>query len=208
MDWGALGKKIAGIGADVLGEALPFPGSGPAVDALASAFGVSSDDPDAISEAIAQDPEAAAKLKKIELDHKAQLEQIRKDHKEQMREYQAQDVQGAREFSAKEMKSDDPYVRHTRPKVVRMTMWLMAAFVVLFTVAIGIVLALPYEIPETNADLAAQGLSYLAGVVFLAFATAFRSYTTRRSMDKMTAAGQMPEGLVDKLGKAFGRGKK
>ena len=204
MDWGKLGQQIASAGADILGEALPFPGSGAAVDALASAFGVSKD-PDAISEAIAKDPEAAAKIKKVELDHKAQLEQIRKDHKEQMREYQAQDVQGARDFAAKELQSEDKYVRRTRPKIVRMTMWLMVAFVVLFAIILGVVLALPHEIPQTNADLASQGLSYLAGVVFLAFATAFRSYTTRRSMDKMTAAGQMPEGLVDKIGKAFGK---
>ena len=204
MDWGALGKKIAGIGADVLGEALPFPGSGAAVDALASAFGVEKD-PDAISEAIAKDPEAAAKIKEVELNHKAQLERIRTDHKEQMREYQAQDIQGGRELSAKELQSEDKYVRRTRPQVVRMTMWLMIVFVVLFACILGALLFVPYEVPETNANLASEGLSYLAGVVFLAFATAFRSYTTRRSMDKMTAAGQMPEGLVDKIGKAFGK---
>jgi len=204
MDWTKLGKQIADTGAQILGEALPFPGSGMAADALSAALGTEKD-PDAISEAIAKDPEAAAKLKEVELNHKAQLEQIRKDHKEQMREYQAQDIQGGRELSIKELQSEDSYVRRTRPKVVRMTMWLMVAFVALFVLILGAVLLVPYEIPETNAQLGAEGLSYLAGVVFLAFATAFRSYTTRRSMDKMTAAGQMPEGLVDKIGKAFSK---
>lgn len=76
MDWGKLGKQIASTGADILGEALPFPGSGAAVDAVASAFGVSSDDPNAISKAISQDPEAAAKLKQIEAERETELKRI------------------------------------------------------------------------------------------------------------------------------------
>ncbi len=204
MDWGSLGKKIADMGAQVLGEAIPFPGAGLAADAVSAALGTEKD-PDSISKAIEDDPDAYAKLKEVELNHKAQLKEIAADHKEQMREYQAQDVQGARSFAAKELKSEDEYVRRTRPKVVRMTMWLVVAFIALFVAILGAVLLIPYEIAETNASLGAEGLSYLAGVVFLTFATAFRSYTTRRSMDKMTEAGQVPETFTDKITKAFSK---
>lgn len=72
MNWKDLGSTIAGMGADILGEALPFPGAGMAVDAIASAFGADRE-PEAIREAIEADPEAAAKLKEIEATHEAAL---------------------------------------------------------------------------------------------------------------------------------------
>ncbi len=72
MNWKDLGSTIAGMGADILGEALPFPGAGAAVDAIASAFGADRE-PSDIQKAIERDPQAAAKLKKIEADHEAAL---------------------------------------------------------------------------------------------------------------------------------------
>lgn len=75
MDWGSLGKKIADMGAQVLGEAIPVPGAGIAADLVSKALGADKD-PDKISEALQQDPEAAAKLKQIEADHKEALKEI------------------------------------------------------------------------------------------------------------------------------------
>lgn len=202
MDWGELGKQIIDKGGQILGEALPFPGTGAAADALSAALGCDKS-PDAISEAIAKDPKAAAKIRQVELDHKAQLKEIRADHKEEMRKLQAQDAEGAREFGMKEMESEDPYIRRTRPKVVRMSMWLVVGFVVVSVLLFAAVMLVPWQIPETNANLGARGYAYLAGIVFAAFGTAFRSYTTRRSMDKMVAAGQTPKSFTDKLSDAF-----
>lgn len=206
MDWKSLGSKVAQMGAEILGEAIPFPGADDALSALADQLGTEKK-PGAMSDALDEHPEATAKLREIELKYKTELERIRKEHKQEMRGYQAQDAQGARDFAAKEMKSEDQFVRRTRPMVVRMSMWLVVAFVALFVLILGAVLLVPCKIPETNADLGARGLSYLAGVVFMTFATAFRSYTTRRSMDKMTEAGQVPESLTDKIGKVFSRKK-
>ncbi len=206
MDWKSLGTKVAQMGAEVLGEAIPWPGADDALSELAAQLGAEKK-PGAISDALDENPEAATKLREIELKYKTKLEKIRKEHTEQMREYQAQDAQGARDFSAKELKSEDQYVRRTRPKVVRMSMWLVVIFIGLFVAILGAVLLVPYKIPETNAELGAKGLSYLAGVVFMTFATAFRSYTTRRSMDKMTEAGQVPESFTDKITRAFSRKK-
>lgn len=72
MNWKKLGSQIAGMGADILGEALPFPGAGAAVDAVANAFGAERK-PGAISEAIQNNPEAATKLREIEANHEAEL---------------------------------------------------------------------------------------------------------------------------------------
>ena len=76
MDWGSLGKKIADMGAQVLGEAIPLPGAGMAADLVSKALGTSKD-PDKIAEAMQQDPEAAAKLKQIEADHEEELKRIK-----------------------------------------------------------------------------------------------------------------------------------
>ncbi|WP_200256101.1 hypothetical protein [Halorhodospira neutriphila] len=72
MNWKELGGTIADMGADLLGEALPFPGAGAAVDALAAAFG-GERDPDRIAEAVKADPKAAAKLREIESEHESAL---------------------------------------------------------------------------------------------------------------------------------------
>jgi len=204
MDWKSLGSKVAQMGAEVLGEAIPFPGADDALGALADQLGTDKK-PGAISDALDEHPDAVAKVKEIELKYQTKLERIRKEHKEQMREYQAQDAQGARDFAAKEMKSDDPYVRQTRPMVVRMAAWLVVLYVAGMFVGLCIISAVPFKIPETNADLVKSGIMYLSGLVFTTFGTAFRSYTTRRSMDKMVEAGQTPESFTDKIGKAFSR---
>jgi hypothetical protein len=76
MDWGAIGKQIASKGADLLGEAIPIPGTDFALDLVADALGTSKD-PDEISKAIEQDPEAALKLRKAELNNETELRRIK-----------------------------------------------------------------------------------------------------------------------------------
>lgn len=73
MDWGSLGQKIAGLGAEVLGEAIP--GGGMAVDIVSQVLGVEKN-PDKIAQAIDADPEAAVKLKRIEADRETELKRI------------------------------------------------------------------------------------------------------------------------------------
>ena len=203
MDWGSLGKKIADMGAQVLGEALPFPGAGVAADALSAALGCEKD-PDAISEAIAKDPEAAAKIKEVELNHKAQLKEIAADHKEEMRKYQAQDTQGARSFAATELQSDDKYVRRTRPEMVRFTVKGGIAYIFLSTAALCLLSVLDV-VSEAEADLLFEFLKYQSGFVVGMIYMVFRTYTTRRSQDKaMEKMGALPEGLMDKAAKLIG----
>ncbi len=76
MDWGSIGSKIANMGADLLGEAIPIPGAGIALDAVANALGTSKNK-DEIAKALEQDPEAAAKLKKAQMEHEAELKRIK-----------------------------------------------------------------------------------------------------------------------------------
>lgn len=77
MDWKTLGKKIAKVGAPILGTAVGGPLGGAAAGALvAGLFGTSPDDPEAIAQAIAGDPQAAVKLRELELAHKVDLERM------------------------------------------------------------------------------------------------------------------------------------
>lgn len=75
MDWGSLGKQIADMGAQVLGEAIPMPGAGMAADLVSKALDTEKD-PTKISQALQDNPDAAAKLKQIEADHEEELKKI------------------------------------------------------------------------------------------------------------------------------------
>jgi hypothetical protein len=75
MDWGELGKQIAGTGAKLLGEAIPIPGAGVVADMAAEALGTDKD-PDAMAEALKKDPQAAAKLKEVEAKHKEEMRRL------------------------------------------------------------------------------------------------------------------------------------
>ena len=93
MDWGSLGKKIADMGAQVLGEAIPLPGAGMAADALSEALGCEKD-PDKIAQALQNDPDAYAKIKKIEAERETELKRIaaknERHDKEQVTQRQSQ----------------------------------------------------------------------------------------------------------------------
>lgn len=199
MDWKKLGKQIIDNGAQILGDVLPYPGTSAAADALSEAFGVEKD-PDAISQAIANDPNAAAKIRKVELNHKAQLKEIAAEHKEEMRGYEAQDTQGARNLSIKEMQNEDPYVRRTRPKMVRMTVWLAVGFVAAIVIFCVALIAFSDSLTPPEVSLLVSMMKYVGGFVMAMVIIMFRSYTTRRSMDKaMQMTGTMPSSLGDKL---------
>jgi len=76
MDWKALGTKVAQMGAEVLGQAIPLPGADEVLGALADQLGTEKD-PDKIAKAIENDPEARLKLEKIQSEHEATLKKIK-----------------------------------------------------------------------------------------------------------------------------------
>jgi len=76
MDWGNIAKKVASMGAQVLGEAVP--GGGIAADIISGALDTEKD-PESINKALENDPKAAFKLKQAELDHEEELKQIEAD---------------------------------------------------------------------------------------------------------------------------------
>ena len=203
MDWGSLGKKIAGMGAEILGDAIPFPGADDAISALAQELGVA-EKPGAISDALDENPEAARKLEKIQNQHEENLLKIRNDHKQEMRKMGLKDTQGARSFAATELQSDDKYVRRTRPEMVRVTVKGGILYIFLSTLALCL-LTIFDVVSEAEADLLFQFLKYQSGFVVGMIYMVFRTYTTRRSQDKaMEKMGVLPDGIMDKAAKLIG----
>ena len=70
----SLGSVIRSAGAKLLGNAIPA--GGMMVDLVSDLFGVDSDDPEEIEQAIAKDPQAAPKLRELELKHREVIESI------------------------------------------------------------------------------------------------------------------------------------
>jgi|GEM_PF-1794639 len=141
-------------------------------------------------------------------EQRTELEKFAKKHEQRMRELGLQDTQGARSFAAKELQSDDQYVRRTRPKMVRMVVWLAILFVFAVMVLVGIVLGFSDSLDESEVSLLIGMMQYVGGFVFGMVVIMFRSYTTRRSMDKaMEMTGTMPSSLTDKMMQMVG-GKK
>lgn len=76
MDWKALGKKIASIGAPLLGGAIGGPAGAALGGIVAEALGVETNDPNEIALAIDKDPAAAVKLKEIQAQERIRLQEI------------------------------------------------------------------------------------------------------------------------------------
>jgi len=82
MDWKEVGKKIAKIGAPLLGGVLGGPAGAGIGTLVASLFGADPDDPADVLQKMAADPEAAVKLRELELRHAERLEEMALRHAE------------------------------------------------------------------------------------------------------------------------------
>lgn len=136
-------------------------------------------------------------LKRAGLAHKARMRELEVEDNR----IDADDADSARGFAAQELQSEDPYIRRTRPRIVRLYAWatVLIALVILF--AVVLVICSTNTITETEAKLLDSIAMYVLATVGGGFAAAFRIYTTKRSQDKMVAAGMQPTTLMENLGK-------
>lgn len=119
FDWKALGKKIAKIGAPLLGTAIGGP-AGPVLGALvASAVGGDAEDPGSIGRAIDANPEAAVRLAEVESNNRVRLEELA------VRRYEAGLAAESAEFAEanttirSEHEHGTTYAKDTRPWAAR-----------------------------------------------------------------------------------------
>ncbi|MDX9916036.1 MAG: 3TM-type holin [Sphaerochaeta sp.] len=79
-DWKQVGKRIATMGASVLGTAVAGPAGGAGLGGLvASLFGADPEDPADVLSRMQLDPQAAVKLRELELRHVERIEEIQLD---------------------------------------------------------------------------------------------------------------------------------
>lgn len=178
-------KSTVGAAAPLLGGALGGPAGAAAGKIVASALGTS-DDANAIQQALAQDPEAAQKLRAAEQEHQRELRSM-------MLEAETSRLAQTNETYRREIASEDGFVRRARP---------MFLYVVAFSVAVEVLIAVyVVAVGASLADLATlyQALAIPQGIA----AGMCGVYLKKRSDDKAIAAGRQPTGLLQGL---IGRG--
>lgn len=140
-------------------------------------------------------PEQRAELERTFHAHRAEILDKYLDHVREMERILAADAQGVRDLEAAAYQSGDPYVSHTRPKILRQ-MWGLI-MVLAFAYPAFLVLAGRMLKPgpaEMVADFLLTFFTWLSGV----FAAAFIGYAAARTIDKRGAAPD-PDTLKGKL---------
>lgn len=199
------------LAAPLTGPAGPL--AGLAIKTIAGWFGIKSSDPqpDEIMKAMQADPEAASKLAMARLDfEKRQMELL---HDEKMKELDDRDktrqaeldefktqmagITGAQGVEIAESKSEDEYVRRTRPGILRRMFWLVAVFCF---VAPGMVfLAAKGGMQDFQVDNLISMFTYIGGFLFSTFSIGYTGYAWSRMKEKLaetTGNGNSPQGLL------------
>lgn len=204
MDWSSLGQTIASA-APALGTALGGPAGGAVGGLIASAFGADPNDPEDVAAKVQADPEMAAKLQKIEHDHQERVQELILQGEAQRLEAEtARHRQVNKTFRA-ETGAEDAYVRRWRPTFgyVVAAAWGLQV--------VGIVAATLYAIvaSPSEAGKIINAVGGMAGALATQWSVALAVLgvnVSNRSKDKQVAAGQKPEGVLDKLKGMLGKG--
>lgn len=197
MDWKALGKKIAGVGAPLLGGAIGGPGGAALGGIVADALGADTDQPDDIAKAMQQDPNAAVKIRQVQAEERTRLREI--TSKQAIAEIEAETArhQTVNETMRAELKAQDNYRARWRPTFGYVMAANMLAISVAFFWAMGAIIFSP----EDGGSIASGFAEMLA-----AFVTIFSLglgvlgvQVHNRSKDKRLAAGVEDKGILQKL---------
>lgn len=192
MNWKEVGKAILGAGAPTIGGMLDGPAGVAIGGFVARQLGVD-ETPEAVTEAVSRNPGAAQRLQEIEANNRGELQRL------ELETLQAQ-IAETNKTARAEIASDDPYVRHTRPKMLRMVTYTLA-FQVCASITTGIaaILLRPDDATAIIAQLATINNSVMIPIT-TALAACGVYVRSRSTHDKPVAAGQEPpRGLIQQL---------
>lgn len=202
MDWKALGKKIAGTGATLLGGAIGGPGGARLGGMVADALGLDTDDPDSIATAIDQDPEAALKLAEIQSAERVSLREI--SSRQAIAELEADTARQktVNETMRSELQAQDNYRGRWRPTFG----YVMAANMAIITLGFFCAIVAVIFTPESAGAIAAGFAEMLSAfvVIFSLGLGVLGVQVHQRSKDKRLAAGAPDPGILQKLGSVVG----
>lgn len=201
MDWGELGKKIAGIGAPLLGGAIGGPGGAAIGGMVAEAFGLSTDDPTEIAQAIERDPQAAVKLQQIQSDERVRLREIASKQAIAQIDAETEQHRTVNETMRAELQAGSGYRAGWRPMFGYIMAFNMAVISLAFAAAIG---AIIYE--PTNGKNISDGFAAMLGSFVTIFSIGLGVLGVqvhKRSKDKELAAGVSKPGVLQRIGSAL-----
>ena len=119
-----------------------------------------------------------------------------------LRELDLKDVEGGRKLAKAEIDSSDEYVRRTRPQLLR---WYgKGTFLLIFScVGVTFVSAFSSSVSKDEAAFIVDVLKWALPSVSGTFLLMYRSYTGRRTQEKLGEMGMQPETAMDKAIKLF-----
>ena len=192
MDFSEIGKKIATMGLPLLANAV-VPGGGAIVSLIASALGLTNDEPDTIALALQSDPNAAVKLKELQTRHIEKLEEIALQRYQAELSAETTQQSNINKTIQEELKSDSSYKSGWRP---------LFGYFAAFGVG-GILLGLVYSIfdgPE-NAGNIVESATVMITMMLAVLGINIRS----RSQDKQAFSPNRPLGLVEAFANRIGK---
>ena len=138
-------------------------------------------------------PEIAAKLEEIMNEHKEEMAKIAlEEHR-----LEFENAAGMQNLEIESYKSEDEYVRRTRPKILRD---LFSACVVYAVFAPTLIIVGSIAGIEAAVMLACIGvIKWIGGWLFGTFATAYLGYSGARSLDKRNPALKNGNNLLGKI---------
>jgi hypothetical protein len=188
MNWDKVGGFLIENGLPLLGGVLGGPAGAAGGKLVASALGLSKDDPEEALAALTAHPESLVKLRELEMRHRAELEALYLEH----------ETARVREINLtmrEELKSEDWFVRRARPAFMWVTVFSLFVEVL---IALFVALWQPAQISELAILFGALATPQSLAMVVCGV------YTQKRTQDKALASGIKPgPGL---LAQFFGRG--
>lgn len=186
MTFKHIGKSLIGRGLPFLGSLLGGKAGESAGEAVASLLGVENK-PDRIMAALDKDPQAAVRLK--ELETQLALAEIDRD-KAEIAHDTASEGEAARTIRV-EASSSDPYVRRTRPMIMR-NMFYLTAVIALAVIGMSI-----FSTPEKIAAVKPMLMELFNAAATLC-GVMVSGYTLSRMREKNTAVNPRP-GMLQTL---------
>lgn len=131
-------------------------------------------------------------------EQQAKLQEAGMKHKEQMAALDLEDIQGGRDLAKTEIASQDEYVRHTRPELLR---WYGKGSFILVFACVGVVFVSAFSsaVDKEEAAFIVDVLKWAFPTLSGTFLVMYRAYVGKRTAEKLAEHGVTPEGLLDKL---------
>jgi len=145
-------------------------------------------------------PEAQVKLKELILKHEAEMARLAFEERKLLFEEEKllhEDLSDVRDLEKESYKSEDQYVRRTRPMILRRLFAICTVYV--FLAPAGVIIGHEVGLDAGTLAAAVSMLEWCAGWLFGTFSTAYLGYAAARTMDKKNPEFKNGSGILNKM---------